>query len=44
MTMIRPAMTLAAAQKGVIKGDPMYEICAQSKVKGNIPRPVDTPN
>lgn len=44
ITIIRPAMTFAAAQKGVIKGDPIYEIWAQSKVKGNIPRPVATPN
>lgn len=33
-----------AAQNGVIKGEPMYAICAQSKVTGNNPRPDEIPN
>jgi hypothetical protein len=33
-----------AAQIGVVSGDPVYAICAQSKLKGNSPRPEVTPN
>lgn len=44
ITSISPPTTFAAAQNGVISGDPMYEICAQSKVTGSIPKPDLTPN
>ena len=44
MARISPPTTLAAAQKGVISGDPMYEIWAQSNVMGSMPRPDRTPN
>jgi len=44
MTPTRPPRIFIAAQKGVIKGDPMYAICAQSKVTGNRPRPDEIPN
>jgi hypothetical protein len=33
-----------AAQNGVISGDPMYAIWAQSKVTGNKPSPDEIPN
>lgn len=44
MTTTRPVTMLAAAHHGVSKGDPIYAIWAQSKVKGNMPRPEATPN
>ena len=44
MTAIRPTRTLVAAQSGVMIGEPMYDICAQSKVMGINPRPVEVPN
>ena len=44
ITRINPPTTLAAAQNGVMRGDPMYDICAQSKVIGRIPNPDRTPN
>ena len=44
MTPTSPPRMFMAAQNGVIKGDPMYAICAQSKVRGNSPRPDEMPN
>lgn len=35
---------LASAHHGVARGEPMYAICAQSKVKMDIPRPDAVPN
>jgi hypothetical protein len=44
ITITRPPTTFAAAHQGVRRGDPIYAICAQSKVMGNSPRPDATPN
>jgi len=44
ITSISPPTTFAAAQKGVMRGDPMYEIWDQSKVIGSMPKPDLTPN
>jgi len=44
ITPTRPPRMFIAAQNGVINGEPMYAICAQSKVTGNNPRPDEIPN
>jgi hypothetical protein len=44
MTTTRPPRILRAAQNGIMSGDPMYAICAQSKVTGNKPSPEEIPN
>jgi hypothetical protein len=44
MTPTRPPKMFIAAQNGVTSGDPMYAICAQSKVTGNKPSPEAVPN
>jgi len=44
ITITSPPRMFMAAQNGVIKGEPMYAICAQSKVTGNNPRPDEIPN
>lgn len=43
-TTYSPPIMFREAQKGTTRGDPMYEIWAQSNVKGNIPRPEAIPN
>ncbi len=35
----KPTMILASAHQGVARGEPMYAICAQSKVMRDIPIP-----
>ena len=44
ITSSNPLTTFMAAQKGVSKGEPIYAICAQSKVTGKRPSPELTPN